>query len=79
MYYNPAIVKRIVKSGVLEYRYNPDNFIYKYELGYMETVQDVNNFNNQPVSGPYKMFRPIMSFRNHEKAMKEFTKITAKP
>lgn len=78
MYYNQAISTRIVKSGVLEYRYNPDNFIYKYELGYMETVQDINNFNNQPVSGPYRMFRSIMSFRTYDKAVKEFTKLTFK-
>lgn len=78
MFLNPLIVKRLVKSGNLEFRYNPENFLYKYEVGYMETVQDVHNITNRPISGPYKSFRPILRLRNYERAIKEFTKLKSK-
>lgn len=69
------VSQQLVKTGRLEFNFNNNSFFKKYEIGYWELFQDINNSTRQPVSGPYKVFRPIYKTSTYEKALKKLYKL----
>lgn len=77
--YSPLNVsKQLVKSGRLELNYNQSRFFKKYELGYWELYQDINNSTRNPVNGPYRIFRPIFRTSDYKKAVRKLDKLNIK-
>lgn len=68
------VSRQLVKSGSLELNYNPKNR-KKYELGYWDTVQDISNSTNKPISGYYRTFRPIYKTSDYQKAVLELNSL----
>lgn len=78
MYFPLNVSKQLIKSGRLELNYNQGRFFKKYELGYWELYQDINNATRTPVNGPYKIFRPIFRTSNYTKAVRKLDKLNVK-
>ncbi len=78
MYLSNNVSRQLIKTGGISLKYNKSNFLKKYEIGYWELFQDINNETNNPVSGPYQVFRSIYKAKTYEKAinkMKKFSNI----
>ncbi len=75
MYFPANISKRLVKTGRIDFNYNKTNFFKKYEVGYWDLYQDVNNLTNTPLGGPYKVFRPVFKTSNYDKALRKLNKL----
>jgi len=76
MYLSNNISRQLIKTGGISLKYNESNFFKKYEIGYWELFQDINNETNNPVSGPYQVFRPVYKFKTHDKALRKMQKIS---
>jgi hypothetical protein len=71
MYFQLNVSKQLVKSGGLRLNYNKYSLFKKYELGYLDIVQDIDNTTGCTVSSPYSIFRPIFKTSNYDKAVKK--------
>lgn len=72
---NNNIVRKLIKSGKLGVHYNNTKFFKKYEVGYWDTILDLNVATQTPISGPYQVFRPIYSSSKIEKVQRKFEKM----
>ncbi len=75
MYFPANVSKRLIKTGRIDFNYNKASLFKKYEVGYWDLYQDVNNLTNTPLSGPYKIFRPIFKTSKYDKALRKLNKL----
>lgn len=60
--------RQLIKTSKLKIKYNPSPFSKKYEVGYLDTFQDIDNKTKQPVSFIYSIFRAIYKTNDYDKA-----------